>query len=63
MSAVDVYVYACPHNSIVATAIECQILMGGNFDVFDVFQLDRQKINPSNCLKTIQHLQVYGERQ
>ena len=35
----------------------------GNFDIFDTFQLDRQKFNPSNCLKAIQHLQVYGERQ
>ena len=37
----------------------------GNFDVFDAFQLDHQNLSyQNNCLiKTIQRLQVYGERQ
>ena len=39
-----------------------------NFDVgkfwhFWCFPVGWSKFNPSNCLKTIQHLQVYGERQ
>ena len=33
---------------------------GGNSDVF---QLDRQMLNPSNTWKTLHHLQVHGERQ
>ena len=32
-----------------------------NFDVFDAFQPDRQNL-PVKLLKTIQRLQVYGER-
>ena len=36
---------------------------GGKFWRFWHFPARPSKFNPSNCLKTVQHLQVYGERQ
>ena len=36
---------------------------GGNLDIFDVFELDRQNLTHQIVYKTVQHLQVYGERQ
>ena len=34
---------------------------GGNFDVFEAFELDRQNLTHQIVLKTVQPLQVYGE--
>ena len=36
---------------------------GGKFWRFWCFPARLSKFNPLNCLKTIQHLEVYGERQ
>ena len=41
-----------------------QYFDGENFEVFDAFQLDRQNLTRQIIyVKTIQHLEVYGERQ
>ena len=41
----------------------CKILIGGGFWRFWCFPARPSKFNLSNCLRTIQRLQVYGERQ
>ena len=50
----------------IAIAIRYRIAQnfdGGNFWRFWRFPARPSKFNPSNCLKTIQRFQVYGERQ
>ena len=37
--------------------------MGGNFDIFDAFQLDCQNLTYQIIEKIVQHLQVYREGQ
>ena len=52
---VDAIYWGCGYYRIVQNCDE------GHFDIFELYR--PSKFNPSNCLKTIQHLQVYGERQ
>ena len=62
---------ACFHCQYYCVTLCVQLVMchiaqnfdGGKFWCFWCFQARPSKFNPSNCLKTVQHLQVYGERQ